>query len=110
MKDYKKKYEEANKIVATRFGSDVAREIFKDLYENEDDKIRKGIIDYISNIKSLSMSDLMKKRFDCWIAWLEKQGEQKETLCEKCRREQIYHSCQDITELGRCALEYQNKK
>lgn len=40
----------------------------------------------------------------------EKQGEKKETFCEKCRREQPYHSCQDITELGRCALEYQNKK
>lgn len=39
-----------------------------------------------------------------------KQGEQKETLCDKCRREQPYHSCQDITELGRCALEHQSNQ
>lgn len=31
----------------------------------------------------------------------------KETLCDKCRREQPCHSCQDITELGRCVLEHQ---
>lgn len=33
--------------------------------------------------------------------------EQKETLCDKCRKTQPSHSCQDITELGRCALEKQ---
>lgn len=36
-----------------------------------------------------------------------REEEQKETLCDKCRREQPYHSCQDITELGRCTLEHQ---
>jgi hypothetical protein len=41
---------------------------------------------------------------------LEKQNEQKETLCDKCRREQPSHSCQDITELGRCALKHQSKQ
>lgn len=40
------------------------------------------------------------------IAWLEKQGEQ-ETLCDKCRKEHPSHSCQDITELGRCAVEHE---
>lgn len=39
-----------------------------------------------------------------------KQGEQKETLCDKCRKEQPSHSCQDITSLGRCALEKQGEK
>lgn len=33
----------------------------------------------------------------------------KETLCNKCRKEQPSHSCQDITELGRCAVEYEQK-
>ncbi len=42
--------------------------------------------------------------------WLEKHGEQKETLCDKCRKEQPSDSCQDITALGRCALEYQDKQ
>lgn len=39
----------------------------------------------------------------------EKQRGQKETLCDKCRREQPSHSCQDITELGRCAVEHVRK-
>ena len=29
----------------------------------------------------------------------------KETLCDKCKKTQPSHSCQDITALGRCALE-----
>ena len=39
----------------------------------------------------------------------EKQGEQ-ETLCDKCRKAQPSHSCQDITALGRCALEKQGEQ
>lgn len=39
---------------------------------------------------------------------LEKQGEQ-ETLCDKCRKEHQSHSCQDITELGRCYVEHEQK-
>ena len=42
-------------------------------------------------------------------AELEKQGEQKETLCNKCKKTQPSHSCQDITELGRCAVEHEQK-
>lgn len=37
-----------------------------------------------------------------------KQGEQ-ETLCDKCRKEHPSHSCQDITELGRCSVEHEQK-
>ena len=42
-------------------------------------------------------------------AWLKKQGGKKETLCDKCRKEQPSHSCQDITALGRCAIENQEE-
>ena len=50
------------------------------------------------------------------ITWLcdqvdakfEKQGEQKETLCDKCKKEQPSHSCQDITALGRCYIDGMN--
>ena len=38
------------------------------------------------------------------------QGEQKETLCDKCKKAQPSHSCQDITALGRCALEKQGEQ
>jgi hypothetical protein len=44
------------------------------------------------------------------IEVLEKQGEQKETLCDKCKKAQPSHSCQDITALGRCALEKQGEQ
>ena len=40
------------------------------------------------------------------LTWLEKQGKQ-ETLCDKCRKDHPSHSCQDITELGRCAVEHE---
>ena len=43
------------------------------------------------------------------VDWLEKQGEQKETLCDKCKKAQPSHSCQDITTLGRCAVEHKQK-
>ena len=36
---------------------------------------------------------------------IEKQGEQKETLCDKCKKAQYSHSCQDIIALGRCYIE-----
>jgi hypothetical protein len=39
----------------------------------------------------------------------EKQGEQKETACDKCRKAQPSQSCQDITELGRCYLEHEKR-
>ena len=40
---------------------------------------------------------------------LKKKGEQKEILCDKCKKAQPSHSCQDITELGRCAVEHEQK-
>lgn len=42
------------------------------------------------------------------IVWLESQGKQKETLCDKCKKEQPSHSCQDITALGRCYIDDMN--
>ena len=33
----------------------------------------------------------------------------KETLCDKCKKSQPSHSCQDITALGRCAVEHEQK-
>jgi len=41
---------------------------------------------------------------------IEKQGEHKETPCDKCKGEQPSHSCQDITELGRCYLEHEKQR
>lgn len=57
---------------------------------------------YDNNTKLLNslINDLYK---------LKKQGEQKETLCDKCKKDQSSHSCQDITELGRCYLEHEKQ-
>lgn len=75
-------------------------ELFPELKESEDERTRKEILDYIDKATGC-------KR---WVAWLEKQGEQKETLCDKCKKTQPSHSCQDITALGRCALEKQDEQ
>jgi hypothetical protein len=42
-----------------------------------------------------------------YCKYIEKQGKQKETLCDECKKSQPSHSCQDITALGRCAIEKQ---
>jgi hypothetical protein len=42
------------------------------------------------------------------IVWFENQGKQKEILCDKCKKEQPSHSCQDITALGRCYIDSMN--
>lgn len=73
--DYKKKYEDANKRVATRFGSNVARELFPDLYESEDERIRKDVISFVKQAINARYGIISKEREEKWIAWLEKQGE-----------------------------------
>lgn len=69
MDTYEKKYKEANDKVAARFGSNIAKEIFTDLYESEDEKVRKEIMDFIDT-KTID-SDERRNR---WFSWLEKQG------------------------------------
>ena len=51
--------------------------IFPELAESEDERIRKEIIEQINLLKSATLSDLKDKQFNSWLAWLEKQGEQK---------------------------------
>ena len=50
------------------------QEIFPELEESEDERIRKEIIEYIK-------TGTYRKD---WLAWLEKQGEQKQDPCEHC--------------------------
>ena len=74
-----KAYDEARKKIAIRFGSNVADEIFSQFEMSEDERIRKELIDAIRGLwdnDALPMP-LSVKRKDEWIAWLEKQGEQK---------------------------------
>lgn len=70
-------------------------------------QLNEGAVTYTEDKRVLSTlyKDLMNI-----MSQEEKQDKKKETLCDKCRREQPSHSCQDITELGRCALEKQGEK
>lgn len=72
--------------------------------DSEDERIRKFLIQMAQNGHGGN-----KDWWNKCVAWLEKKGEQKETLCDKCMKEQPSHSCQDITELGRCAVECEQK-
>ena len=71
--DYEKKYKEALEKVAIRFGTNVAKEIFTDLYESEDERIKKSLIEFVKQ----SSEVLDKQNQNNMIDWLEKQGEQK---------------------------------
>lgn len=73
---------------------EVAEKYFPELKESEDERIRKEII---SALKWANHKGVYDKHID----WLEKQGGQKETLCDKCRKR---------TALGRCALEKQGEQ
>ena len=64
-----KAYDEAYKKVAIRFGSNVADEIFPELAESDDERIRKELIEFV---KSRLAGFPQCERF---IAWLEKMGE-----------------------------------
>ena len=74
------------------------------------DEVRRiSTIQVLEYAKSLDVyNQYGKEDIDKNIAWLEKQGKQ-ETLCDKCKKEHPSHSCQDITELGRCAVEHERK-
>lgn len=71
-------------------GSNCSREeleyVFPELAESEDERIRKELIEYIKDQQSsfISAPDCRDKyeeeennKYNSWIAWLEKQGEQK---------------------------------
>ena len=105
-----KAYDEAKARMSKAYNSNrctigFMNEIFPELAESEDERIRKALINYFNNFHLQTFADLNPKKI---LDWLEKQGEQ-ETLCDKCRKEQPSHSCQDITELGRCAVEHKQK-
>jgi len=80
----------------------------KESKESKDEMIRRVIRGWIyTQPASFFDNGISKEEI---LAWLEKQGEQKETLCDKCKKAQPSHSCQDITALGRCALEKQGEQ
>ena len=71
-------------------------------------QIRKDIATFIFNYRG-DIKDRAKwmDYLGIKVSFVEKQSKQ-ETLCEKCKKEQPSHSCQDITALGRCYIEGMN--
>jgi hypothetical protein len=51
------------------------KEIFPELQGNEDEKIRESLINYLKERKSCESYGQYVLRYDHWITWLEKQGD-----------------------------------
>ena len=79
--DYEQKYKDA--LEKARQGKSI-EEIFPELTESEDERIREDIIKYLQYSIAFDKSFLDERytwsQKDCskWLAWLKKQGEQKE--------------------------------
>ena len=77
-KEKAKAYDRAIEIAKKLYGNGIIEEIFPELKEGDDEKIRRWIIDdirYNINNEPLNNSEY-KKKAEKAIAWLEKQGEQ----------------------------------
>ena len=107
--DYEKKYKEANDKVAARFGTNVAKEIFSDLYESEDERTRKELINFVENWRNhnpnspfddypIYTSD--ERECNKILAWLEKQGEQKPWSEEDAFRTSAIANSLEISRYG----------
>jgi len=82
--DYEKKYKEAlelARVAAFNGHQSLMEGIFPELAESEDEKVRKEIISYLKLRKETSPS--IPAAIGSWIAWLEKQGEQKPAWSEE---------------------------
>ena len=77
-KEKEKAYNEAIERVKNYYGKRIIEEIFTELKESEDDKIRKEIISILRNAYWTSN----KNRFNELVAWLEKQSEQKPCMVQ----------------------------
>ena len=84
--DYKKLYKESLDRAKNIYGASESKDIlstlttiFPELRQNEDEKIKKDIIYFLSRNTFQFGEDIDK--YKAWIAWLEKQGESKFEQC-----------------------------
>ena len=71
---YKEALEKAREIYKEDFKAMWLENLFPELKESEDEKIRKQILSFL---KEFECDHYRNLDFSSWIAWLEKQGEQK---------------------------------
>ena len=74
-----KAYDAAREKIAVRFGTNVAEEIFSEFEESEDERIRKGLINYFNHHKN-GINIFYGIKGDDILAWLEKQAEKPYTF------------------------------
>ena len=84
MDTYEKKYKEAlerakdyfkaNQRLGELEENDMLSDIFPELEELEDERIRKALIDYLTKMWGNSQDDVCGVHVEDAIAWLEKQG------------------------------------
>lgn len=75
-----KAYDDVKEKIALRFGSNVVEEIFSEYEMNEDERIRKAIIDILNEIVvELNYKEFLNISYNIkdMVAWLKKQGEHK---------------------------------
>ena len=78
--DYEKLYKdrlERAKHYYKENKSAVIPAIFPELKESEDERIRKAIVNHLLELSKSRVNIMTKETYENWIAWLEKQGEQK---------------------------------
>lgn len=109
--DYEKKlFEQLRQFMIDRYphmSEEKIEDIFAELKESEDENIKRCIGDVVRKYGAEFATGAITK--EKMLAWFEKQGGQKETPCDRCRKAQPSQSCQDITELGRCYLEHEKQ-
>lgn len=87
--DYEKKYKDALeffKHIYPNIGGELKEQIenlFPELKENEDERVRKAILGYLTIMWGNSQDDVCGVHVEDAIAWLEKQGEQKPKRSEE---------------------------
>ena len=83
---------------------DTAERYFPELKESEDERIRKDMLEYCYKRMNNEFSSITIHQVERWLAWLEKQGEQKpvgdKILCnpDKCMYVQEYYKEQKSIE------------
>ena len=67
-------YEEKKKLIA-----ELQERKFHEFKESKDERIRKELISFILKEQGRQKDSFNDDKFDSWISWLEKKGEQKPT-------------------------------
>lgn len=72
----KKWYNAPNSDKMPTYANRVIGEIFPELRESEDERVRKEIMEYVKNTPVAPEGHIEQRVLSRWIAWLEKQGNQ----------------------------------